>query len=311
MVQWAKKTGVHLEHEDGIKTIQRGVSRFGVDCLVLISFLWTVARHVIEYCYSHKLRVLIYDKFIYYKGSSELVNYGSALLRGVRGIKWQNCPITLREGYEITGHKPMLEELMRGPLFFDAVKGIQQMSLYCEMYPNKVCVSMSSKIDPVELREMSLIHHFRLVDEKPVIWFVRCPHNAGPGLTYDIDKWEIIASPFDINACIIGSVPVAHMVDLFPQKLITKGGTVKGPKGRKRTKIIVPPRTFGAKIVSKQNMKFRTDRKYYLNVKARLIPEVRPIYVDDVVQLVWLRGTTYQYEEGNTKSKFISYTLNA
>jgi len=309
MVKWAKKSGSILVHEDGVGTVKRGIDRFGSGALILISFLWSVACEIIEYCYDHDYRVLVYDKFIYFKGSSKLIGYGSPILRGVRGIKWLNLPMKLSEEYVLKGHKPMLAELMRGPLFFDSVKSIQQISTYCEMYPDKVRVSLDSRIDHVELYEMSRIHHFLLVEDRPVIWFVRCPHNAGSGLTYDVDLWQVVPHIMDINSMVIGTVPMDHMSELCPQRLITKGGTVKGNKHEK-VKIITRPRGINGKIISKQNMRFKSGKKYYMKASARLIPHVRPIYVDDKVQLVWLRHRSYVYEECDSMTKYVRYVIN-
>lgn len=309
MVKWAKRSGSILVHEDGIGTVKRGIDRFGPGALILLSFLWSVAREIIEYCYDHDYRILVYDKFIYFKGSSKLIGYGSPILRGVRGIKWLNLPMKLSEEYVLKGHKPMLAELMRGPLFFDSVKSIQQISTYCEMYPDKVRVSLDSRIDCVELYEMSRIHHFLLVEDRPVIWFVRCPHNAGSGLTYDVDRWQVIPHIMDINSMVIGTVPMDHMSELCPQRLITKGGTVKGNKHEK-VKIITRPRGTNGKIISKQNMRFKLGKKYYMKASARLTPHVRPIYVDDKVQLVWLKHRSYVYEERDSMTKYVRYVIN-
>jgi len=313
IVNLAKSLGVELECEEGEKSIERGIEKFGLDCLILVSFLWSVAPKILEYISRKQYRVLVYDKFIYYKGSSDHVEYGSRVVRGVRGINWRGVPIKMSEEVNYHIDKPLLTEIVKGVLWFDSIKGIRQIAMYSEMYPNKLKVSKSSKVSRVELREMSLIHKFSLVEEEeePKVWLVRCPHNAGKGLSYDIDLWRLISDPINVNKMIIGSVPTSYTTKLFSRDLVSKGSGKANSHRKVAKKNVCAPRQHLDEIVSLQNMRFEKLKKYYLKSGARLTPSVRPIYDDGIVQLVWLRGGTYLYEEGDSQTKYINFTLTS
>jgi len=47
-----------------------------------------------------------------------------------------------------------------------------------------------------------------------------------------------------------------------------------------------------------------------MKASARLTPHVRPIYVDDQVQLVWLKHRSYVYEERDSMTKYVRYMIN-
>jgi len=309
MVNLANDLGVKLECEEGIKTIERGIEKFGTACLIFVSFLWTIAPKILDYVSQKHYRVLVYDKYLYYKGSSEHVEYGSRLLRGTRGTEWRGVPIKMSEETEYHVDKPMLTEITKGVLWFDSVKALRQIALYSEMYPWKIKVASTSKIKPVDLKEMSLIHKFLVVNDKPKIWLVRCPHNAGNGLTYDVDLWKVVPDPVDVNKMIIGSIDTQHVQSLFLRKLVSKG---TGNRKRKiKKKHVSEPRINLSETISLQNTNFKKMSKYYLKSSAKLTPSVRPIFDDGVVQMVWLRGGTYVYEEGDSQTKYVNFVLTS
>jgi len=311
MVKLALKLGTVIQCEDALKTVERGFRKFGKTCLVLISFLWTVVPAFISHCMEQGYRVLVYDKYLYYKGSSKLKSYGNELLRGVNGIGWLGLPFKLSEDHPLIGHKPMLTELMKGPLFFDSIKGLRQISMYAEMYPDQIQVSDQSKVDPGELYEMSQIHKFRVVKSKPVVWFVRVPHNGGNGLVYDVDKWEVVPQTLDINAHLLGSVRADHMESLFGKHTLVARGRGMGRGRGGARKVTTTPRMAGNAMVSKQNRKFKLGRKYYMKASAKLTPYVKPLYKDDKVQVVWLRQGNYVYEEDIQKKTYVRCELSA
>lgn len=311
MVGVAAELGTELTCENGISTINRGFEKYGTDCVVFVSFLWAVAPDVIDYGRSLGLRMLNYDKFLYYRGSSDHVEYGSRALRGSKELPWHGLPIKLSEEKNYHTDKPLLTEIMKGPLYFDSLKGLRQLVLYSEMYPFKIQISKESKILASDLQEASKLHSFLLVDKKPCVWLVRCPHNAGKGLAYDIDTWKIIPSPVDINPHIIGSVSSVHLKKIF-SRMIVSHGSGKSSKHRKGTKnTTTVPREYSGEMVSLQNVKFIRNTKYYMKSMVTLTPPVRTIFDDGIVQLVWLKSGTYYYEEDYGAKKYVGFTLSS
>lgn len=310
MVKFARTLGTELVCEDGINTVLRGFEKFGIDSVVFISFLWTMQKELFFEVRKLGMKMLVYDKFIYYSGSSQMQSYGSRVLRGDVGIGWKGYPIELSEEINYHIDKPLLTEITKGNLYVDSFKGLRQLILYSEMYPSKLRITKQSCINPIELFEISMIHKFQLVDGNPSVRLIRCPHNAR-GLSWDIDTWTIIALPLDVNKYIIGSIPREDILELFDQPLISKGIGSKG-KGskRKRKKIVVPPHVSKQHVVSNQTICFHAGGKYYLKSVAKLTPYVRPIFDNGKVQLVWLRGGTYVYEE-DQPNVYVRYQLSS
>jgi len=314
MVSVAGELGTSLVREDGISTVQRGISKFGSNVLVFISFLWAVAPEIYRYCIQHGYRVLVYDTYLYYPLSSTLAEYSSQYLRGNIGIKWYGSAISLSEKLRETGHKPMLTQLVRGPLFIDSVKAVRQMAIYSEMYPDAIQISKRSLIKTEELVEMSYFHKFRVVDSRPVVWLIRCPHHRpdSGGVVFDLDNWSSLSDEIQINKMIIGHVPERLIKEYFPladlrvEKPQPKSMRTKRKKPRK-----IPMIVEGSKVIGLQTVRFVQGNKYYMASRSVLRPFVAPLFDDGEVKLVWLQKLAYVYEYSDMPHKFVSYHLNA
>jgi len=308
MVEFARDLGVPMVVENGVMTIERGLKQFKEDYVILISFLWKLAPSIINYCVEKDLKFLVYDKFIYYRDSSKHIEYGSSVLRGVRGLGWKGLPIKLSEETKAHGSKPLLTEIVKGPLFFDSLKGLRQLAIYSEMYPFRIVVSTKSKVSSIELYEMSIIHKFELTNDEPKVWLVRCPHNAGKGLSYDVDTWEVLKQSVDINAMVIGAVS-QRVTNLFPVAPYTQEIKGKSSKVVRKHPVKFAARIVDSKVISNQIKTFVAGKKYYVPAKAVLVPYVEPLYQDSWVKLVWLRGPSYTYEFGDGEVKFVKFTI--
>jgi len=318
MVSWASKLGVELVCETGIQTINRGIQAFGVTALVLVSFLWAVAKDVLKYCVQQDLRFLVYDTYQYFPGASKLKEYGSGILRGTKGIGWLNIPFNLSEDRPLKGDKPMLTEIVKGPIFFDSAKGVRQISMYSEMYPGKIDVSSWSLIPSDELYEMSVIHNFNIVDARPVIWFVRCPHNSGNGISYDLDTWQLIPWTVKISDMIIGSVSAQSVIDLFVRDMNNRPLVDKPRVGRpgikqKKKGRAVDPYIVDREFISNSSMWFRRGNKYYVKSACVIRPPPAVLYDDGDLKLVWLKAVSYIYElhDSDPNKGFVSYSLKS
>jgi len=314
MVAIAGQLGTSLVREDGIHTIERGVQKFGTRVLILLSFLWTIAPQIYRYCIQHSYRVLVYDTYIYYPLSTSLMEYGSEYLRGSEGIKWYGSIITLSEKLKETGKKPMMTQLVRGPLFIDSVKAVRQLAIYSELYPDKIQISEKSLIPKDELREMSAFHKFLVVQSKPVVWLIRCPHHRpdSGGIVFDLDNWSSLSDQIQVNKMIIGHVPERLIKGYFPlADLRVEMPRPKAMRSKRKKQHKIPMVVEGSKVVGLQTVRFIQNNKYYMASRSVLKPHVSPIFDDGEVKLVWLQKLAYVYEYSDMPHKFVSYHLNA
>jgi len=310
MVKFAKDLGTDLVCEDGIETIRRGVKMFGQKVLIFLAFTWNVASHLIQMCVSSGYRILVYEKYLYYVSSSLLVEYNSSILKGTRGIKWLGIPMKLSESMKYHVDKPMLSELTKGPMYFDSEKGVRQISVYSELYPGKLVVSTQSSILSSDLYEMSQLHLFVLTPANPKVRLIRCPHNCNSEtVNWDLDTWKLLSIPIDINKMILGCVSYADLRELFSVPFVsTSSAKVTSPKNRKKR--VTKPIVMNRKLVSPSNFKIFMGAKYYMRSDAQLVPEVRPLFDNGKVKLVWLRLNAYTYIEDGGDNKFVRYTVS-
>jgi hypothetical protein len=309
MIKIAEKLEVEIRLETAEMTVDRGIEKFGPHALIFLSFLWAVASSIFAYCRRSGYRVLVYDKYTYYPGASEHIEYGSKLLRGPIDLEWRGLRMELSERQIEKGQKPLLTEIVKGPLSFDHIKGIKQIAIYSEMYPMKLKVSVYTEIPKKELQEMAIRHKFLIVKTCPLITIVRLWHNSRPNLSYDVDNWSIIPWTIDISKLIIGSVDQAALRILFGDRIKkVEPVSSKAKIGKKRVSL-QPPFEEGTKFISGQNVVFVANRKYYLDRRVVLEPEEPNLYRDEYLRVVWLKRSRYKYELDKGINSYTAYNL--
>jgi len=308
MVQLAQELGTDMKCETAQETILRGIEQFGRGALIFIAFLNSLVPGLMMWCVDQGYRILVYERYPYYSGSSKLREYGSKILRGVEGINWRGCILNLHEERFGKVKNPMLTQIVRGPIYIDSIRFIFQIAIYSESYPGQIVISRQSNVPVEELEEASRFHGIKLVDDDPKVAFVRSYHNARQCDTYDADTWVRVPMQVTPAHILLGAVDRGYLEKLM--KYVKFVGPLRKGKRKKKNQM-----NRGAVLVDQANLvpnghnTFVMGQKYYISALARLVPYVKPIYKDKVVQLVWLKTLTYKYVIDKGKEGYQSYVL--
>jgi len=341
MVDIACGLGItNYKQEHGIDTIERAVNEFNsrvqsdedsesagdvkdtpsYEVVVFLSFLWKLAPDILLYCRANCLPYIVYDTSSYYPGSSEMVDLGNNILKCTKGVRWAHRRVKLREMKYVYDHKPMIDKIGSGVIYFDSVKGLRQVFPYTEINPGLVRVSRKSLqsgddpgSDDGRLVEMSKIHKFELVDCVPDVRFLRIPHNVGPGLNYDIDTWKLFDGLIDIADNIVGNVRIDYVQELYGSLV---GAGMRKAGGGGRTKHLVSRKKAyvdGRYYLPRPGKRYFQNSKYYIMAAAQMIPVPKILWTNGKLSLVWLVADHYGYDyvhDDGGSGLIVSFVLN-
>jgi len=133
---------------------------------------------------------------------------------------------------------------------------------------------------------MSKFHKFIVVAQDPVVRVVRCDHNAVDGKCFDADTWNRYIGKVDLRKLVIGPVIRKNLVNLFGSARI-KYCTNNLRKSYSKVK---------DRVVPYDGMKYYRLGKYYVDSRAKFKPDVKRLFDDGIIAVVFLKHSSYEFE---------------